>query len=66
MYDVLNVVGFRITVTARSSVAVFGGGKQPERQPSAEDHDTTGAPADTYFRYQVSSTVLLRNRLAGS
>lgn len=66
VYDVSNVVGFRITVTARSSVAVVGGGKQPQPPPSAEDHDTTAAPADTYFRYQVSSTVLLRNRAAGS
>ena len=35
------------------------------RQPAAEDHDPGAVSPDTYFRYQLSSTSLLRNRDAG-
>jgi type II secretory pathway pseudopilin PulG len=63
--DVRRVIGIRVTVTARSSTPVFGGGKALMRQPAAEDHDPGAVSPDTYFRYQLSSTSLLRNRDAG-
>ena len=63
--DVRRVIGVRVTVTARSSTPVFGGGKALMRQPAAEDHDPGAVSPDTYFRYQLSSTSLLRNRDAG-
>ena len=62
--DIRTVIGIRVTVTARSSTPVIGGGKAPMPPPAAEDHLPTGA-ADTFFRYQLSSTSLLRNRDAG-
>lgn len=64
-WDVRRVIGIRVTVTARSSTSVFGGGKVPMRQPPAEDHTPAAIAPDTYFRYQLSSTSLLRNRDAG-
>lgn len=63
--DIRRVIGIRVTVTARSSTPVFGGGKALMRQPAAEDHDPGAVSPDTYFRYQLSSTSLLRNRDAG-
>ncbi len=63
--DIRAVIGIRVTVTARSSTPVtVGGGKTPMAPPAAEDHVPAGG-ADTYFRYQLSSTSLLRNRDAG-
>jgi prepilin-type N-terminal cleavage/methylation domain-containing protein len=66
-FDVRNVVALRITVTARSSTPVSptGEGKMALGPPSAEDHDTTGMARDTYYRYQLSTTVMLRNRTSG-
>ncbi|HQT94436.1 MAG TPA: hypothetical protein PK435_07385 [Thermoanaerobaculaceae bacterium] len=64
-WDIRRVIGIRVTVTARSSSPVFGGGKALMRQPAAEDHDPGAISPDTYFRYQLSSTSLLRNRDAG-
>ncbi len=64
-WDVRRVIGLRITVTARSSAPVIGGGKAFMRRPAAEDHDPGAIAPDTYFRYQLSSTSLLRNRDAG-
>lgn len=63
--DVRRVIGIRITVTARSSTPVYGGGKALMLQPPAEDHTPGALSPDTYFRYQLSSTSLLRNRDAG-
>ncbi len=64
-WDIQRVIGIRVTVTARSTTPVFGGGKTPMPQPVSEDHDPAAAP-DTYFHFPLSSTCLLRNRLAGS
>jgi prepilin-type N-terminal cleavage/methylation domain-containing protein len=66
-FDVRNVVALRITVTARSSTPVSptGVGKTAFAPPSAEDHDTSGLAKDTYYRYQLSTTVMLRNRTTG-
>jgi type II secretory pathway pseudopilin PulG len=66
VYDARAVLSIRITVTARSSTPVLGGGKMSFRQPVAEDHDPTTAPNDTYYRYQVSAVALLRNRATRS
>jgi prepilin-type N-terminal cleavage/methylation domain-containing protein len=62
--DIRRVIGIRVTITARSSTPVIGGGKTPMPPPAAEDHTPAGA-ADAYFRFEVSSTCLLRNRDAG-
>jgi hypothetical protein len=66
-YDSTGVTAIRITVTARASSSVtVGGGKTPAPPPVAEDHDPgVAATADTYYRAQLSSLALLRNRLAG-
>ena len=64
-WDARNVIGIRVTITARSSTPVRLGGKMELRQPAAEDHDPTTAPNDTYYRYQVSALAMLRNRLSG-
>jgi hypothetical protein len=62
--DIQRIIGIRVTVTARSSLPVFRGGKMPMPRPAAEDH-TPALAADTYFRCELSSTSLLRNRLTG-
>jgi type II secretory pathway pseudopilin PulG len=64
-YDVRSVLGLRITIAARSSTQVQGGGKMMFRQAAAEDHDPTTAPNDTYYRYQASVITMLRNRTSG-
>jgi prepilin-type N-terminal cleavage/methylation domain-containing protein len=66
-FDVRNVVALRVTVTARSSTPVSptGVGKAALAPPAAEDHDTSGLAKDTYYRYQLSTTVMLRNRTSG-
>ncbi len=65
-WDVVNVTGLRVTITARSTTQVtIGGGKVSAPQPSAEDHNPSVALTDLYYRSQVSAMALLRNRLAG-
>jgi prepilin-type N-terminal cleavage/methylation domain-containing protein len=66
-FDIRRVVGLRVTVTGRSStpVSVAGVGKIAARPPAAEDHDTSTLPSDTFYRYQVSTTVMMRNRITG-
>ncbi|KDA55043.1 hypothetical protein EG19_00015 [Thermoanaerobaculum aquaticum] len=58
-----NVIGLRITLTARSSqeVPVVQEPSARFRQPVAENHDP-GAAQDRFYRYQNSVFVLLRNR----
>jgi prepilin-type N-terminal cleavage/methylation domain-containing protein len=62
-FDARSVLAIRFTVTARSSTPVTMGAKVAVQQPSAEDHIILPtAAADTYYRYQVSTVALLRNR----
>ena len=61
-FDARAVLGVRVTVTARASTQVTGQAKVAFRQPPAEDHDPTTAPNDLYYRFQVSTVALLRNR----
>ncbi len=64
--DAENVTAIRVTVVARSSSPVtIGGGKTPEPRPVVEDHDPGVTLADTYYRSVISTTAMLRNRLAG-
>ena len=68
--DVLNVTAVRVTVTARSTSeatihGVAGGGKISAPQPAAEDHSPSVALTDTYYRSQITSLALLRNRVVG-
>lgn len=64
-YDVSRVLGFRVTVTGRSSIEVFGEGKALQPPLVAEDHDpaaTAGRVPDLFYRSQVSADALIRNR----
>ena len=61
-WDVRNIIAVRVTITARSSIPVTVGGKIVRGRPAAEDHNPGTAAGDTYYRYQVSVTTLLRNR----
>jgi hypothetical protein len=65
-YDVLHVIGVRVTVTARSTTQVtVGGGKISTRRPVAEDHDPGAVVVDTYYRSLITSIAMLRNRASG-
>jgi prepilin-type N-terminal cleavage/methylation domain-containing protein len=61
------VIGLRLTVTGRSSIPIgpTATGKIAAPPPAAEDHDTSALAPDTFYHYQVSTTVMLRNRTAG-
>lgn len=66
LYDVLHVIGVRVTVTARSTTRVtVGGGKIERRRPVAEDHDPGAVLVDTFFRSQITEVAMLRNRASG-
>ena len=62
--DSANVVALRVTITARSSLPAFGGGKVPLGPLATEDRAASAA-TDLFFRHQVTQNVLLRSRLAG-
>jgi Tfp pilus assembly protein PilV len=61
--DIQQVIGFRVTFTARSSQ---GMAVEPGRffRPAAEDHDA-GTARDTVYRYQASANAMIRNRMMG-
>jgi prepilin-type N-terminal cleavage/methylation domain-containing protein len=61
--DVQNVVGFRVTFTARSSQGMTLESARFFR-PAAEDHDA-GTARDTVYRYQASANAMIRNRMMG-
>jgi hypothetical protein len=60
-YDVINVVGMRVTVTARSSSAATWEDTARFRRPAAEDH--AAGTADRFYHESLTTTVLIRNRL---
>jgi hypothetical protein len=49
---------------AVGSVTV-GGGRIAMQRPVAEDHDPGAVVRDTYYRSQISSVAMLRNRASG-
>jgi len=59
--DVTRVIGFRVTVTARSSTEVVGEGKRLNIRPAAEDH-AAGTAETLFYYHQVSAASMLRNR----
>jgi prepilin-type N-terminal cleavage/methylation domain-containing protein len=61
-FDARSVLGVRVTVTARASTTVLGEGKVAFPRPVAEDHDPSAAGDDKFYRFQVSSVAMLRNR----
>ena len=63
-YDIRRIVALRITVTGRSSTPVSptAEGKIAAPPPVAEDHDTSALAPDTFYHFQVSTIVMLRNR----
>lgn len=63
-YDAVNVAGMRVTVTARSSVAIPGERDNRFLRLAAEDHDAATA-RDKFFRVQLSAVSMIRNRWVG-
>lgn len=59
--DATNVIGMRITVTARAPEALLGENRDRFRPLPAEDHVPAATP-DRFYRYQASSLVMMRNR----
>jgi type II secretory pathway pseudopilin PulG len=62
--DVVNVIGLRITVVARSSelpVTILSRARY--NRPAAENH-AAGAK-DRFYHYRMTATVMLRNRMLG-
>lgn len=59
--DVTRIIGFRVTVTARSSTEVVGEGKRLNIRPAAEDH-AAGTAETLFYYHQVSAASMLRNR----
>jgi len=64
-YDVVNVMGLRITVTARSPDEVTWE-PEPGRffRPQAEDHPA-GAARDRFYHRRATQVVMIRNRSLG-
>lgn len=63
------VIGVRVTVTGRAGQEQRGAGQQRFYRPRAENHrggEELGEAPDGFARFAVSSTALLRNRIAGS
>ncbi|MGE5235714.1 MAG: PilW family protein [Acidobacteriota bacterium] len=60
--DATNVLGFRVSVTARSATEVTLQGKIPEVQPALEDH-VAGTVQTQFYYFPVSAMAMLRNRV---
>jgi len=63
-----NVIGVRVTVTGRAGQEQRGAGQDRFYRPRAENRpgaEALGEAADGFARFTVSSTALLRNRIAG-
>lgn len=71
-YDVTNVMGLRLTLTARSFRPIplyqrVRTSMPNYRRPRAEDHAGAGTPAgDIYYHHRITSTIMIRNRMLGS
>jgi hypothetical protein len=59
--DATRIVGFRVSVTARSSTEVIGEGKIMNVRPALEDNDA-GTTETLFYYHQVSAAAMLRNR----
>ncbi len=71
--DIINVIGLRFSVTARSNPMTLGVQKMTSLtfaggihiRPVSEDHAAAGA-VDNFEHYRLTTTVVLRNRILGS
>jgi len=65
--DVINVRGLRITIVTRSPREIPRQTADRHARPAVEDRPgaTTGE-ADNFYRYRLTSTVMIRNRTLGS
>lgn len=61
--DITNVVGIRVSITARANTEVSLVEKAKFRMPQSEDR--AQGPEDRFFHYRLTSTVMLRNRNLG-
>jgi len=59
--NVTRIIGFRVTVTTRSSTEVIGEGKRLSIRPAAEDN-AAGTTETLFYYHQVSAAAMLRNR----
>ena len=64
MYDAVNVVGIRVTVTARSSNGISWEKSARFFRPAAEDHAAATAKDKRYHR-RMTQFVMIRNRSLG-
>lgn len=64
-FDATAIVALRVILTVRSPREVALEGKAPSRRPAAADHPAA-ATEDRFYRYQVVSEAMLRNRMPGS
>jgi hypothetical protein len=60
-YDVENVMGLRMTVTARSSTEIYWEDGNRFRRPAAEDHTASGV-TDRFYHESVTELAMIRNR----
>jgi hypothetical protein len=60
-WDATNVLGFRVSIVARSASEVELQGKIPEVQPALEDH-AAGTTATRFYYFPVSALANIRNR----
>lgn len=64
--DVVNVRGLRITIVARSPRAIPNQIFSHQRPINVEDHVwPANTPADNFYRYRLTATVMIRNRMLG-
>jgi hypothetical protein len=63
-YDGTNVVGLRITVTARSNGTLYWEHQARFRRPAAEDH-AASATRDKRYHRRIVQVVMIRNRNLG-
>jgi prepilin-type N-terminal cleavage/methylation domain-containing protein len=64
VFDAINVAGMRVTVTARSSVAIPDERDNRYLRPAAEDR-VAATTRDKFFRVQLSAASMIRNRWGG-
>jgi hypothetical protein len=60
-WDATNVLGFLVSIVARSATEVELEGKIPEVQPALEDH-AAGTTATRFYYFPVSAMAMIRNR----
>jgi hypothetical protein len=60
-YDIVNVVGMRMTISARSATEVFWDDGNKFRRPAAEDH-AEASTTDRFYHESTTELAMIRNR----